>query len=81
MRHALIDVFTAWRRGQQAQSRQPAVLTRAQLHEINSQAWAIASDLARLAFQEHKTRLIKEALDRLAAIRPVDMLSDNNNPK
>jgi len=81
VRHALIDVFTAWRRGQLAQSSQPVVLTRAQLHEINSQAWAIASELARLAFQEHKSRLTKEALDRLAAMRPVDMLPDNNDPK
>ena len=39
VRRSLIEVFTAWRRGQLAPSGQPAVLTRAQLHEINSQAW------------------------------------------
>jgi hypothetical protein len=81
VRRAVIEVFTAWRRGQLAMSGQPAVLTRTQLHEINTQAWAIASEVARLAFQEHKTRLIKEALDRLAATRPLEILPDDKDPK
>jgi hypothetical protein len=80
VRRALFELFTAWRRGQLPQSGQPAVLTRAQLHEINSQAWALASEVARLAFQEHKTRLVKEARDRLAAMRPVEMLPDDKDP-
>ena len=81
VRHALIGVFTAWRRGKLARVDEPGVLTRAQQHEIKSQAWAIASEVARLAYKEQKARLIREALDRLAATRPVDMLLDNNYPK
>jgi len=80
VRRALIELFTVWRRGQLAQSGQPAVLTRAQLHEINSQAWAIASEVAKVAFQEHKTRLVKEACDRLATMRPVEMLPHDKDP-
>jgi hypothetical protein len=81
VRRALIEVFNAWRRGQLAPSRQPPALTRAQLQEINSQAWALASEVARPAFQEHKTRLIRETRDRIAAGLLLDPILESQEPK
>jgi len=80
MRRAVIAVFTAWRRGQRAPRRERLDLPRAQRQEINSRAWALASEEARTAFHRHKARLTREAHDLLAAGRPVEtLLGDNKN--
>jgi hypothetical protein len=78
VRRALIEVFTAWRRGQLAQSRQPADLSRAHRQALNLRAWALASEEAQMAFQRHKARLIQESRDLLAAGRSIETLLDND---
>jgi hypothetical protein len=78
VRHALIQVFTAWRRGQLVPSGQPGDLTRTQRKAIASKAWALASEESQRSFQRHKERLIREARDLLTAGRPIEMLLDNS---
>jgi hypothetical protein len=77
VRHALIEVFTAWRNGHLTASPQSAYLTRTQRQQINAQAWALASEDAQIAFQRHKARLIQEAYDRLLAGRPIAIILDD----
>jgi hypothetical protein len=81
VRHALIELFTAWRNGQLTASPQSAYLTRTQRQQINAQAWALASEDAQIVFQRHRARLIQEAYDRLPAGRPIAMILDDKNPE
>ena len=77
VRRTVIAVFSAWRRGQLAPSRQPTDLSRAQRKAINSRAYALASEEIRTAFQKHQARLLREAGDLLAAGRPIATLLEN----
>jgi hypothetical protein len=75
VREAVVTVFTAWRRAQR--SVKPGQLTPVQRKTINSLAWALATEEKRASFQQHKTRLVQEARELLAAGRPIDALLEN----
>jgi hypothetical protein len=81
VRRTVIAVFSAWRRGQLAPTRQPTDLSRAQLKAINSRAYALASEEIRTAFQKHQTRLLREARDLLAAGRSITLLENKETPE
>ena len=75
VREAVITVFTAWRRAQRVVK--TGRLTRVQVEAINSQAWALARAATRSSYERHKTRLVQEARELLAAGKPIDVLLEN----
>ena len=74
-RESVITVFTLWRRAQRVVK--PRQLTGVQVKAINSQAWALARAATRSSYERHKTRLVQEARELLAAGRPIDALLEN----